>query len=155
MAHSHKISMYFKSQVAFIHDTLRFFYKRYYETFIVYLLLWSHGAKHPVKTEVVILLSLCSFSCVRLKSIKRQNLVLFCNFYSKFTIKTRYIHKQNRFFINLVCWQDSHLLCFGECYCLDVAGWELDVFAEASIHQWAHSAKDPDVSLYDKSDILV
>ena len=29
------------------------------------------------------------------------------------------------------------------------------MFAEASVYQWAHSAKDPDVSLYDKSDTLV
>ena len=35
---------------------------------IVYLLLRSHGAKHPVKIEVIILLSVSSFACVRLRN---------------------------------------------------------------------------------------
>lgn len=48
-----------------------------------------------------------------------------------------------------MCRQDSHLLCFGQCYGLDVTGWELDVLTETSTHQWPHSAKDPDIALYE------
>ena len=39
---------------------------------LVYLMLWSLGAKHPVKIEIVILLSIRRFACVRLKRRKGQ-----------------------------------------------------------------------------------
>lgn len=43
-------------------------YIKNYEMCIIYLMLGSHGAKHPIKTEAVILLGLGSFACVRLMS---------------------------------------------------------------------------------------
>lgn len=43
-----------------------------------------------------------------------------------------------------------YLFCFGQCDRLVVAGQELNVLAEASLHQGAHSAKDPDIALHEK-----
>lgn len=43
-------------------------YIKDHEMCIIYLMLGSHGAKHSIKIEAVILLGLCSFACVRLKS---------------------------------------------------------------------------------------
>jgi len=45
---------------------------------------------------------------------------------------------------------ESHLLCFSQRYRGAVAGRQLDVLAEASLHQRAHPAKDPNVALQEK-----
>ena len=53
------------------------------------------------------------------------------------------------FSIDKMCSKDSYLLCFGQCDGFVVSGSELNMLAESTIHQWAHSAKDPDVTLWE------